>query len=182
MGEANKFDTSVQQSLTNERNITSPQIEEESMKSVFSKIVKETNSSERMNLTNSAIIEPPKLRSFGHPSTETENVGGIAATRIENPDGIWRRTTRDYRTAHTHDDIETISKQIAYRTHIRDLEFETRKVLERETLKKNIENIGTRLDKNLLDNNQITWSADSSKHRKKNEPEVNQDPEPLSSD
>ena len=68
--------------------------------------------------------------------------------------------------AHTHDDIETTSEKIAYRTHIRDLEFETRKVLERETLKKNIENIGTRLDKTRLDNNQMTQSTDSSKHRK----------------
>ena len=49
--------------------------------------------------------------------------------------------------AHTHDDIETISKKIAYRKHIRDSEFETREVFERETSKKNIENIGTRLDK-----------------------------------
>ena len=45
--------------------------------------------------------------------------------------------------AHTYDAIETISKNIAYRKHIRDLEFETREVLERETPNKNIENIVT---------------------------------------
>ena len=89
-----------------------------------------------MNLTNSAIIESPKLGPFGHPPMETDNVGnllnGIIATRIENLDGIWRRAARDDRMAHTHD-IETISEKIAYRKHIRDLELKTRKVLERET-------------------------------------------------
>ena len=63
-GEVNKIDTSVQKSLTNEKNAASSQIEEESLKSVFSKSVKELNSSERMNLTNSANIDPPKLLYF----------------------------------------------------------------------------------------------------------------------
>ena len=61
---------------------------------------------------------------------------------------ILRRTVRDDRMGHTDGDIETISKNIAYRKHIRDLEFETREVLEREMSNKNIENIVTRLDKN----------------------------------
>ena len=78
---------------------------------------------------------------------DTENVGnrldGIVTTRIEYSNRIWRRTTRDDRMAHTHDDIETISENIAYQKHIRDLEFETREVLERETSNKNIEHIGT---------------------------------------
>ena len=88
-----------------------------------------------MNLANSEIIDPPKLVSFGQPPMETDNVGnrldGIVPTRIEQLDRIYRRTARDNRMAHTHDDIETISKKIAYRKHIRDLEFETREVLER---------------------------------------------------
>ena len=117
---------------------------------------------------------------------ETENVGnsfdGIVATRIEHLDWIWRRTAMDDRMAHMHDDIETISKKIAYRKHIKDLEFETREVLERETSNKNIENIGTRLDKTRLDDNQMTRSIDSSKRSEKHEPEVNLDPKQLSSD
>ena len=96
--------------------------------------------SERMNLANSAIIEPPKLVYFGHPPMDTDNVGnrldGIVATRIENLDGIWRHTDRDDRMAYTHDDIETISKQIAYRKHIRDSEFETRNVFSGKRRKK----------------------------------------------
>ena len=108
-GKADKLDTIVQRFLTNERNTASPQIKEESLKSVFSKTVEESNSSERMNLANSAIIDPPKLVSFGHLPMETDNVGnrldGIVATRIEHSDRIWRRTARDDRMAHTHDDI-----------------------------------------------------------------------------
>ena len=103
----------------------------------------------------------------------TDNVGnlldGIVTTRIENSDGIWRRTSREDRVAHTHD-IETISKKIAYCKHIRYLEFETREVLERETSKKKIENVVTRLDKTRLDNNQMTRSTDISKNSKTYEP------------
>ena len=113
---------------------------------------------------------------------EKENVGGIVATRIENSNGIWRRTARDDMMAHTHDDIETKSKNIAYRKHIRYLEFETREVLEQETSNQNIENIGTRLNKTWLDENHTTQSVDSSKRSKKHKPEVNLDPEPSSSD
>ena len=56
----------------------------------------------------------------------------------------------------THDNIEIISKKIAYRKHIRDLEFETREVLERGTSNQNIENIWTRLHKTRLEKNQMT--------------------------
>ena len=110
-----------------------------------------------MNLAKSASIDTPKLVYFRHPPMEADNVGhwlnGIVTTRIENSDGIWRRTERDNRMAHTHDNIETISKKIAYRKNIRDSEFETREVLERETSNQNIENIGTQLDKTQLDDN-----------------------------
>ena len=83
--------------------------------------------------------------------------------------------------AHTHD-IETISENIAYRKHIRELEFETRKVFEQETSKENIENIVTRLDKTRLTNNQMTWSTVSSKHSEAYKLESNLDPESSSSD
>ena len=146
-----KLDTIVHQSPTNERNTASPKIEEESLESIFYKIVEESNLSERMNLTNSLGIEIPKLVHFGHPPIETKNVGnlldGIVATRIENSNGIWRRTKRDDRMAHTHYD-KTMSETTAYRNHIKDSEIETGNVFERETSNKNIENIVTRLDKN----------------------------------
>ena len=83
-----------------------------------------------MNLTNYLSIETPKLVSFGNPPMEKDNVGhriyGIVATRIEDPNRIWRSTDRDDRMARTHEDIETISEKLADRKHIRDSEFETR--------------------------------------------------------
>ena len=127
-----------------------------------------------MNLANSLGIETPKLVSFGHPPMQKDNVGhpidGIVTTRVVNQNRIWRPTNRDVRMAPTHDNIYIISEKLAYRKHIRDSEFETREVLERETSNQNIENIGTRLDKTRLDDNQITRSLDSSKRSKKHEP------------
>ena len=105
--EADKLDTIFHQSLTNEGNTASSRIEKEILESIFYKISEESNSSERMNLVNSLSIETPKLVHFGHPPIETENVGnlldGIVATRIENSNGIWRRTDRDDRIMHMHD-------------------------------------------------------------------------------
>ena len=95
-----------------------------------------------MNLANYLGIETPKLASFRHPLMETDNVGhrinGIVTTRIEDPNRIRRPTYKDDRMAHMHDNIETISKKIAYCKHIQDSEFETREFLERETSNKNI--------------------------------------------
>ena len=86
VGESNILDTSVQRSLTNERNTASSGIEEVSLESIFPNIIKELNSSKRTNLVKSLSIETPKLVSFGHPPIETHNVGhqidGIIATRI----------------------------------------------------------------------------------------------------
>ena len=122
-------------------------IEEEILESIFPKIIKESNLSKRMNLANSLSIETPNLVHFGHPPMQTSNVGhrinGIIATRIEDPNRIWRSLDRDDRMVWTYDDIETISEKIAYRKYIRDLEFETRGVLERETSNQDIENIVT---------------------------------------
>ena len=129
MEEADKLDTIVQRYQSNKGNTASPLIEEESLERIFSKSFEESNLSKWMNLANSSSIEIPKLVHFRHPSMETYNVGnllgGIFTTRIDNSERIWRRMARDYRMAHTHG-IETISKNIAYRKHIRDLEFETR--------------------------------------------------------
>ena len=179
LDEADKLDTIVQRSPTNERNTESLRIEEESLESIFSKIVKESNLSEQMDLANSLIIESPKLVHFGHLLIDTNNVGnlfdGIVTTRKEKSNGIWRRKDRDDRMAHTHD-IETISEKIAYGKHIRYSEIETRKVIERETSNENIQNIVTRLDKTRLGNNQMTRSTDSSKHSKMYELGSNLDP------
>ena len=113
-----------------------------------------------MNLAKSVLVQNTKLVSFGHPPTQTDNVGhridGIVATRVVDRNRIWRSTDRDDRMVRMHDNIETISENLAYRKHIRYLELETREILEWETSNQNIENIGTRLDKTRLDDNKMT--------------------------
>ena len=80
----------------------------------FSKIVKDSNSSKRMNLAKSLSIESPKIVHFGRPPIETNNVGnlldGFVTAKIENSNGIWRSTYRDNRMEHTHD-IEIINEK-----------------------------------------------------------------------
>ena len=86
---------------------------------------------------------------------QTDNVGdrrdGGVATRVADQDGIWRPTDSNIRTAPTHGDVELINEKLAYRKFIKDSEFETREVFEREnSMLKNIENVGTRLETTLL--------------------------------
>ena len=82
----------------------------------------------------------------------------------------------------TYGNIENISEKLEFCKYIRDSESETREVFERETSNQDIENIGTRLDKTRLDNNQMTRSTDSSKQIEKHKLEVKPEPEPSSSD
>ena len=109
VGKADKLDTAVQRSSTDERNTASSRIEEESLESIFPKIIKELNSSKRINLAKSLSIETQKLVYFGHPPMEKDTVGhridGIIITRIEDPNRIWRSTDRNDRMARTHDNI-----------------------------------------------------------------------------
>ena len=99
-------------------------IEEGSPKSIFTEIVEESNSSERMNLANSFGVHTPKLVYFRHPPMQKDNVGhwsdGSVATRVLDQDRIWRPTDRDVRTTPTHGEIETISEKLAYRKFIKD--------------------------------------------------------------
>ena len=80
---------------------------------------------------------------------QTDNVeerrGGCVATRISEQDWIWRPTLSDIKADAIHGESETISEKLAYRKFIKDSEFETRKVLERENIEEpeNIRNIET---------------------------------------
>ena len=88
----------------------------------------------------------------------------------------------DDRLGYTHD-FETMSETTAYCNHINNSEIETREVFERET--SSHENIQQTLPMNVvtrLDNNQLTRSMDSLKHKETQELEVNPDPEPSLSD
>ena len=90
MGEEYKLDTIVQRSTTNKSNTASPQFKEEILKSTFSKIFEESNSSKQMNLANSLGIETPKLVHFVHLPIDTNNVGNLL-NGIINPE--WRTLT-----------------------------------------------------------------------------------------
>ena len=124
VGELDKLDTAVQWSLTNERNTASFRIEEESHEGIFPKIIKESNSSELMNLANSLSIETPNIVYFGHTPMQTDNIGhqsnGSVTTRVVDQDRIWRPTDREIRTAPTHVVVETMSEKLAYRKFIKD--------------------------------------------------------------
>ena len=95
-----------------------------------------------MNLANSLGVQTPNLVLLRHPPMQTDNVGerrdkGVA-TRVADQDGIWRPMESNIITVPTHGDVESISEKLAYRKFIKDSEFETREVFERE----NIDNIG----------------------------------------
>ena len=94
----------------------------------------------RMNLANSLRVQTPDLVSFREPNIQTDNVldrrSGSVATRIANKDGIWEPNPSDIETATTHDEIKNISEKLAYRKYIKDLDFETSEVLERENIER----------------------------------------------
>ena len=166
---------------------TPSRIVEGSPKIIFPEIVEKSDSSKRMNLANSLGVQTPKLVLLRHLPIQTENLGerrgGGFATRTADQDGIWGPTLSNIKTAPTHGKIERISEKLAYRKFIKDSEFETRKVFERENIeRKNIGNIETRLEMTQIDENQMTRSINSSKCSKKHEPEVILDPDTSSSD
>ena len=102
-----------------------------------------------MNLANSLSVHTPYLVLLRHTPMQTDNVGkqrgGAAATRIADQDGIWRPTLSDIKTAAIHGESETKIEKLAYRKFIKDSEFETRKVFERENIeeRENMKNIET---------------------------------------
>ena len=93
-----------------------------------------------MNLTKSLRVQTPDLVSFRDPTIQTDNVldrrsGGVA-TRIANKDRTWEPKPSGIGTAATHDEINNISEKLAYCKYIKDLDFETSKVLERENIER----------------------------------------------
>ena len=109
-----------------------------------------------MNLANFLHDNTPDLVSFRDPTIQTDNVldrrsGGVA-TSIADKDGIWRPNPSDIGTVATHDKIKNRSEKLAYRKYIKDFEFETSKILERENIdRENIKEIETRLSMTRID-------------------------------
>ena len=93
-----------------------------------------------MNLAKSLRVQTPDIVSFRDPTIHTDNVldqrsGGVA-TRIANKDGIWEPKPSHIGTAATHDEIKNISEKLAFRKYIKDLDFETIKMLEQEHIER----------------------------------------------
>ena len=91
-----------------------------------------------MNLANFLRVKTPDLIPFRDLNIQTDNVlplrsGGVA-TRIANKDGIWKPKPSDIETAATHEEIKNMSEKLVFRKYIKDLDFETSKVLERENI------------------------------------------------
>ena len=163
-GSIDPLDTSIQGSATQIRNLNLSCIEKLGVKSVLSEIVPDLDPSKRANLTNSVLRERPKFKSFGLPAldaTDIRNANFVASTRANSLSGTWKDNVSPSRLGYTHD-FETMIETTAYRNHIKNYEFETRKVFERET-----ENIPLTLQTYLmttLHSNPLTQSTDSLKH------------------
>ena len=131
-----KVDTSVQISTTQESNLESSRIQEESLKSIFPELGTKLEPSVMVNLANYIVHNIPNSKILGHPTIDTadiRNLGCISATRPKNCNGLRRSTDRDDRMGYTHD-FDTMSETTAYRNHIKNSEIETREVFEPETL------------------------------------------------
>ena len=113
-----------------------------------------------MNLENSLRVQTPDLISFRDLTIQTDNVlvrrsGGVA-TRITNKDGIWEPNPSNIGTTATHDEIKNISEKLTYRKYIKDLDFKTGKVLQRENIEReDIKDIETLLRMTRIDKQKI---------------------------
>ena len=93
-----------------------------------------------MNLANSVPVKTPDLVYFRDPTINTDNVtdrrsGGVA-TRIGDKDRIWEPKPSNIGTAATHDEIKNISEKLLFRKYLKDLDFETIKMLEQEYIER----------------------------------------------
>ena len=115
-----------------------------------------------MNLTNSLRVQTPDPVSFRDLTIQTDNIldrrSGSVATRIANKDGIWEPKPSDIGTAATHGESESISEKLVCCKYIKDLDFETSKVLEGGNIEReNIKEIETqqsmiRIDEQKMEN------------------------------
>ena len=109
-----------------------------------------------MNLANAIPVKTPDLVSFTDPTIQTDNVlnqrrGGVT-TRISDKDRIWEPKPSDIETAATHDEIKNKGEKLTFRKYIKDLDFETIKMLEQEhEEQENIKEIYTQLSMARID-------------------------------
>ena len=87
-----------------------------------------------MNLTITVPIKTPDIVCFRDLTVNTDNLtdqrsSGVA-TGIADKDGIWRPKPSKIGTAETHDEIKNISKKLAFNKYLKELDFETIKMLQ----------------------------------------------------
>ena len=176
------MDTSIHGSATQSNHLNFLCIEKVGVKGFLGEIVPDLDPSKRVNLANSVLSESPKFKSLGLPTvdaTDIQNLDSVSSTRANSLSGTRKDNVSPSRLGYTHD-FENMSETTAYRNHIKNSDFETREVFERET-----ETIPLTQQTDLLTtlhNNPLTQSTDSSKHEERHKPEVNSDPEPSFSD
>ena len=86
-----------------------------------------------MNLAKSVPVKTPDLVSFRYPPVNTDNVtdrrsGGVA-TSIPDKDRIRIPKPSNIGTAATHDYIKNISEKLAFSKYLKEVDFETKKIL-----------------------------------------------------
>ena len=109
-----------------------------------------------MNLANSVPVKTPDLVSFRDPPVNTDNVtdrrSGSVASKIADKDGIWRPKPSNIGTAATQDEIKNISGKLAFSKYLKELDFETIKILQRDhKARENMKEIETRLSMTRID-------------------------------
>ena len=89
-----------------------------------------------MNLTKSVPIKTPDLVYIRDPPVNTDNLtdrrsGGVA-TSIEDKDRVWSPKPSNIGTAATHGEIKSINKKLAFNKYLKELDFETIKMLQQD--------------------------------------------------
>ena len=115
-----------------ERNSNFSCIEKLGVKSVFGKIVADLDPSIWVNLANSVFSKIPKFKSLRLPAVNAMDIRNLdlsPSTRAKSLSGTRRDNFSPSRLGYTHD-FETMSKNTAYRNHIKNSELETRDVFE----------------------------------------------------
>ena len=109
-----------------------------------------------MNLANSVPIKTPDIVSFRDPPVNIDNVtdgrsGGVA-TSIADKDLIWSPKPSNIGTEATHDEIKNINEKLSFRKYLKELDFETIKMLQRDhKARENMKEIETRISMTRID-------------------------------
>ena len=89
-----------------------------------------------MNLTNSVIVKTLDLVSFRDPPVNTYNVtdgrSDSVANSIADKDRIWSPKPSNIGTAATHDNIKNIGEKLAFSKYLKELDFGTERILQRD--------------------------------------------------